>query len=274
MNNFAYCLYGFYKNQAMPFPLTCGIDNVHKLEIITLEDLIAVVSQVPLEEFGEESLKENIQNIKWLEKYIRAYDEITRKLFSQTTFIPVRFGTIYLTKDRVKESIKDSKEQIIKLIEHLKGKVELGVKFFFDRKKLEEELLTTDLEVNDLYKKMQGETPGKAHFLKKKLETLLNKKVKIWSDEIIGIIFESLKSSSISIQLLSLQPKEGNLQMFLNVACLIPNEKLEWFKKQVNVLTTQEKLKSINCEITGPWPPYSFAKLGPSKGEKEEVLTE
>lgn len=269
MSNLGYCLYGFFQTTDHRPQTTdlniLGIDNTHKLEAISLEDLVAVVSQVPLKEFGEESLKENIQDIKWLEKNIRAYDEITRKLFSQTTFIPVRFGTIYLTKERVKESIKDSKEQIIKLIKYLKGKVELGIKFFFNRKKLEEGLLTTDLEVNDLYKKIQSETPGKAHFLKKKLETLLNKKIELWSDEIIKIIFESLKVFSINIQLLSLRPKDGDLQMFFNVACLITNEKFDSFKEQINNLTNLEKLKSVNYEITGPWPPYSFANLDEEK---------
>ena len=55
MSNLGYCLYGFYQNQEMPLPLMTGIDNVHKLEAISLNNLSAVVSQVPLEEFGEES---------------------------------------------------------------------------------------------------------------------------------------------------------------------------------------------------------------------------
>lgn len=271
MSNFGYCLYGFYQNKNMPLPLVTGIDNVHKLEVISLDDLSAVISQVPLEEFGEDMLKENIQDIKWLEKHIRAYDEITRKLFEQTTFIPVRFGTIYLTKDRAKEAINTYKEQIVRLIKYLEGKVELGIKFFFDRGMLEGELLTSDLEVNDLYKKIQEEKPGKAHFLKKKLETLLDKKVSVWSDEIIGVIFGELKIISTDVQLLSLQPKSGNKQMFLNVACLTSGEKLNWFKEKVNGLMSCEKLASISCEITGPWPPYNFVRLESEKQDKEST---
>lgn len=271
MSDVGYCLYGFYQNQNMPLPLMTGIDNVNKLEVISLDNLSAVISQVPLEEFGEDTLKENIQDVKWLEKYIRAYDNITQKLFSQTTFIPVRFGTIYLSKERVKQSIPHYKEQVIKLIDKLKGKIELGVKFLLDHKKLQEALLANDLEAADLNSKIQCETPGKGHFLKKKLEVLLEKKSNDLSSDISHNLLNSLKGISNGIQLLSLQPGEGAHKMFLNVACLLPQDKLDWFKEMLQNIMSQEKFNCINCEITGPWPPYSFVRLESEKQEKEEV---
>lgn len=271
MNNLGYCLYGFYQNLEMPLPLMTGIDNVNKLEVISLDNLSAVVSQVPLEEFGEDALKENIQDVKWLEKYIRAYDNITQKLFSQTTFIPVRFGTIYLNKERVKQSISNYKEQVIKLIETLNGKIEVGVKFFLDRNKLQETLTTNDLEAKELNSKIKSETPGKAHFLKKKFEALLDTKVENWSSDVSNNILNSLKGISNGIQLLSLQPKEGVQKMFLNVACLLPSNKFDWFKEMLQNIMSQEYFESINCEITGPWPPYNFVRLESEKQEKEST---
>lgn len=271
MNNAGYCLYGFYQNQNMPLPLMTGIDNVNKLEMISLGNLSAVVSQVPLEEFGEDALKENIQNIKWLEKHIRTYDEITRSLFEQTTFIPVRFGTIYLDKERVKQSISNYKEQVIKLIETLNRKIEVGVKFFLDHTKLEEALTTNDLEAADLNSKIQCETPGKAHFLKKKLETFLDKKIENWSCDISNNLLDSLKGISNDIQLLSLQPKEGAQKMFLNVACLLPSNRFDWFKEMLQNIMPQDNFECINCEITGPWPPYNFVRLESEKQDKEST---
>lgn len=271
MSNLGYWLYGFYQNKNMPLPLMTGIDNVNKLEAISLDNLSAVVSQVPLEEFGEDTLKENIQDVKWLEKHIRTYDEITRLLFEQTTFIPVRFGTIYLNKERVKQGISSYKEQVIKLIDKLKGKMELGVKFLLDHKKLQEVLSTNDLEAADLSSKIQCETPGKAHFLKKKLEVLLEKKSNDWSSDISHNLLNSLKGISNDIQLLSLQPREGTHKMFLNVACLLPQDKLNWFKEMLQNIISQEKFNCINCEIVGPWPPYSFVRLENEEQEKEST---
>ena len=272
MNDFAYFLYGFCEKEQKPLSLFAGIDGINKLEVFYLDDstnLSCIVSKVPLDEFGEGKLQENLQDIKWLEKYIRLYDEITQKLFSQTTFIPVRFGTVYLNKERVKQGISNYKDQVIKLIDKLKGKIEIGVKFLLDHKKLEDALGANDLESADLSSKIQCETPGKAHFLKKKLEKLLGKKIEDWSVHISHNLLNSLKGISNDIQLLSLQPREGPHKMFLNVACLLSSDKLDWFKEMVKNVISQEKHDCINCDITGPWPPYSFVRLENQKLEKE-----
>ncbi len=268
MSDFGYYLYGFFKEGEKPLSLFIGMDGINQLEVVHLDDstsLSCVVSKVPLDEFGEGKLQENLQDIKWLEKYVRAYDEITQKLFSQTTFIPIRFGTIYLTKERLKEGIKVYKDQVLQLVETLNGKIELGVKFYIDRKKLQDKLLTIDSGVQALHTKIQGESPGKAHFLKKKLGTLSDEKVETWVSDVSRLLTESLKGISSNTQLLNLQPKEGTNKMFLNMACLLSSSKLEWFKEMVKNVISQEKLDCIECEITGPWPPYSFVRL------KEEV---
>lgn len=274
MSDFGYYLYGFFKEGEKPLSIFVGMDGINQLEVVHLDDslnLSCIVSKVPLDEFGEGKLQENLQDIKWVEKYTRSYDEITQNLFSQTTFIPVRFGTVYLNKERVKQGISNYKDQVIKLIDKLKGKIELGVKFLLDRKKLQEALSINDLEAADLNSKIQCETPGKAHFLKKKFETLLDKKVDKWSSDISHNLLNSLKGISNDIQLLSLQPREGTNKMFLNVACLLSSDKLNWFKEMLQNIMSQESFDCINCEITGPWPPYSFVRLESEKQEKEEV---
>lgn len=272
MSDFGYFLYGFFKEEEKKLSLFIGMDGIHPLEVVHSDDstsLSCVVSKVPLDEFGEGKLQENLQDIKWLEKYVRAYDEITRKLFEQTTFIPIRFGTIYLTKERLEECIKVYKDQVLQLVETLNGKIELGVKFYIDRKKLQDKLLTIDSGVQNLHTKIQGESPGKAHFLKKKLETLSDEKVETWVSDVSHLLTKSLKGISSNTQLLNLQPKEGTNKMFLNVACLLSSSKLEGFKEMVKNVISQEKLDCIECEITGPWPPYSFVRLESEKQEKE-----
>jgi hypothetical protein len=199
------------------------------------------------------------------------YDEITQKLFSQTTFIPVRFGTVYLNQERVTEGISGYKKQVIKLIEKLSGKIELGVKFLLDRKKLQETISKNDSEAADLNRKIEHEAPGKAHFLKKRLEALLEKKSNDCYGDISDNLLNSLKGIANDIQLLNLQPREGPHKMFLNVACLLPQDKLNWIKEMLQNIMSQENFNSINCEITGPWPPYSFVRLEDEKQKKEST---
>ncbi len=272
MSEVGYCLYGFYKKGEKPLQLFCGLDGSCLLETISFNDssdLACIVSKVPLEEFGEDKLQENLQDIKWLEKNIRAYDEITCKLFEQTTFIPVRFGTIYLTEERILKSLENYSDQVRQLIETLGGKLELGVKFFIDSKILHDKLLTSDEEGRELNTKIQSETPGKGHFLKKKLDALLENKIQAWVNEVSKELFESLKSLSNNIHLLGCQPSETSKKMFFNAACLLPSSSVDWFKGMIKDILSREKLSSIECEITGPWPPYSFVNLQNQKLEKE-----
>lgn len=272
MSDLGYLLYGFYKvsNGVLKKPIL-GVDGKHSLEIISLGNLAAIVSQVSLQEFGEESLRESLQDVKWLEKNVRAYDEITRKLFQKTAFIPVRFGTVYLTKERISESIADYKNQILTLLNSLEGKIEIGIKFYFNREKLFDEVISTDKEVKELEKKLEKESPGKAHFLRKKFDVLVDKKIKLWSDSTSDKVFSCLQEFSSYIQPLNLRLQEGPDVMFLNVACLLVKENIEEFKNKVQELLSSDDLKSTKCEFTGPWPPYSFAKLDTKKEKKATV---
>ena len=48
-----------------------GIDG-GRLELVQHRGLDAVVSSVPLDEFGEEGLKRNLEDLEWLETVARA----------------------------------------------------------------------------------------------------------------------------------------------------------------------------------------------------------
>src|SRR4051812_2035545 len=71
-----------------------GIDPEHSVESVIFDSLQACASQVNLDEFGQEQIKRNLQDIAWLESKARAHDAIVRRLSECGTIVPVRFGTV------------------------------------------------------------------------------------------------------------------------------------------------------------------------------------
>src|SRR5690349_13812840 len=66
-------------------------------------DLSAIVGTVHLEEFGEEALRRNLENLDWLAVKARAHDAVISAIARSGPVLPVRMATVYLDDERVEE---------------------------------------------------------------------------------------------------------------------------------------------------------------------------
>lgn len=80
-----------------------GVDGRHEPLAIVEGSLAAMVSEVPLAQFGDEALGEIVDDAAWLENAARAHERVLKALWTQTTVVPLPMFTVYRAESAVCE---------------------------------------------------------------------------------------------------------------------------------------------------------------------------
>src|SRR5205085_11811390 len=90
----------------------------------------------------------------------------------RASVVPLRFGTIYLKRERVEEMRAERGGKLIPIIERLCGREEWGLNLYLDRAKLLENIVTLSTHLRELAKQADAASPGQAYLLRKKIKSL------------------------------------------------------------------------------------------------------
>src|SRR5204863_8935121 len=61
------------------------------VQLVSAGALAAIVGRVPLDEFGEEPLRRNLERREWLEETVSAHDRVLAQALGTTPLVPLRF---------------------------------------------------------------------------------------------------------------------------------------------------------------------------------------
>src|SRR5881392_1022396 len=87
------------------------------VHLVGTTGLAAAVSPVPAEDFGEEALKANLEDLHWLEAVARAHHDVVETLSTRTTVLPLRLATVYLDDIRVRQMLDTEQETFTALLD-------------------------------------------------------------------------------------------------------------------------------------------------------------
>ncbi len=230
--------------------------------------LFAVVSEALSDEFGEDTLKKNLNDITWLESRVRKHETVIEEVMEQSTVIPFKFPTVFKTEDSLKAMVENFVDEFKDILNRIEGRKEWGVKIYCDMEKFKTTVVKKDKQVLRIEEEIKSSGIGKAYFLNKKKEELIDD---ITNKAITGYrmeIRETLRKHSNDARPVKLLPKEATGrkdEMILNAAFLVDKTKLKNFINSINYL--KERYSDVGSDIgfdfdyTGPWPPYNFCDL-------------
>ncbi len=243
---------------------------VDELYFIKHDGLYAVVSKVKESEFNEENLEKNMANLEWIKTKVTTHEEIVERIMQSACVIPFKFGTIFRTEDNVRIMLAEHADDIRHTLEKLEGTEEWGVKIFFDREKLKESLSQEVEGLPQIDEQIKSSAPGRAFFLKKKREELLNAAVKETIRKYGQDSYKVLSRKSTAIRRNELLPKEATErkdEMILNVTFLVEKSRVTQFLLVLDDLKVKYGYKGLSFDCTGPWPPYNFCQLSEGKAQ-------
>jgi hypothetical protein len=232
-----------------------GVDSGAPVVLVDSGSLAAIASEVPLAEFGEAAIEQNLRVPEWLEGRVRAHEAVLEAALAQTPVVPFRFGTIFRSIDHVREML-DEHRDFEQALERLRGRVELGVKGFLDPARFDASRGSD-----------AGDDPmsGGDYMRRKQLERRLADERESFKGELARESDRRLSEAAEAGQLNPLQPpevsgREG--EMFLNAAYLVRSDDTDAFRAAVRELADKYRADGAAYELSGPWPPYNFVEAG------------
>jgi hypothetical protein len=220
-------------------------------------DLAAVASPVPLDTYGEEPLREHLNDLDWLERMVRTHETVLERMLAGGEVVPVRVCTIYSTREQVEAMLEERAAGFRETLSRVAHRSEWGVKAVVDRAKLE----THTVEEQGLGADIDGMQQGAAYIARKRLAA----RVRDESERIVSTAVREahsrLADHAADAVVLPAQNRElsGYVgEMVLNGAYLVTEEDRDVFAALVHDLDVRYDALGFKLELTGPWPPYNF----------------
>jgi Gas vesicle synthesis protein GvpL/GvpF len=224
-----------------------GVDPSGPVEIVARGELAAVVSRVPLPEFGDERLREHLEDLTWVEQVARAHEHVLEATMTVTTIVPLRLCTIYLSRERVETFLDEQAHELAGALAGLRGRTEWGVKVF-----------APPLE----RPAVPGEAAGGSEYLQRKRgERAAREEAHRRAAQCAQDVHERLEREAVRACVNRPQHPEAHgraTEMLLNGAYLIDDERRSAVREVIDELVDEYGPLGFSIELTGPWPPYNF----------------
>jgi Gas vesicle synthesis protein GvpL/GvpF len=213
------------------------------LELITQDGFSLVVEQV-LPAVIEATLGEGARgNEAILHTAVLAHQAVLNALVEQADLLPFRFGTVVDDDAAALDLIAAQKADFAAVLARVEGHVEWGVK------------------ITRTEEKAAPEKPASgADYLRQ-----LSAKKNAASDrqaEITGLcnaVAQCVHDRARMTHPLPLRSSDARERRLLNLACLLPRGGDAAFKAAIDEVVAGFGSLPVQIEISGPWPPFSFA---------------
>ncbi len=235
-----------------------------KVRTITCSGLTALVSDVSLAEFGEAALRENLENLDWLDEVARLHHYVIDAAARLFPLLPVRLATVYGDDTAVCTALTDHRDQLRDTLRRLGGRVEWGVKAYAaPESESEAERVPAAREPVGAG---AGTSPspnggtGLAYLKRRRAELAAGRESRTGAVNGAREVHARLAGHAEAAMLRppqSAQLSGIRLPMLLNAAYLVKVGDGTSFTAAVAGEATAHP--ELRIELTGPWPPYSFA---------------
>lgn len=239
--------------------------------------LTALVSDVSLAEFGEAALRENLENLDWLDEVAREHHYVIDAAARLFPLLPVRLATVYSGDAALRDALAEHNAQLLDSLHRVGGRVEWGVKAWAapeaaagSKPDARPEKSEPDLVGAETGKDSApgsgadtgagpGSGAGLAYLKRRRAQLSAARESKTAAINIARAVHADLTAKANDTRLHPPQsPQLSGIRqpMLLNAAYLLDAADGVSFTAAVAGQATAHP--ELRIELTGPWPPYSF----------------
>ncbi|MEU4566464.1 GvpL/GvpF family gas vesicle protein [Micromonospora sp. NPDC023956] len=226
------------------------------VRVVRGSGLAAVFSAVPLDEYGEQPLRRNLEDLVWLERAARAHHRVVDALARTGPVLPARLATVHTDERRLAGLLRDRRADLTATLARLTGHQEWGVKGYL----LPGGPPSGAGGATPATAEAVGGTGAGAAYLRRRRAQLQARetgqqaaahRAAAVHAELAGHAAEARRHAPQDQRL-----SGARFPMALNGAYLVPVEGIGGFRTAVAALAA--RYPALRLELTGPWPPYSF----------------
>ncbi|MGN6795111.1 MAG: GvpL/GvpF family gas vesicle protein [Streptosporangiaceae bacterium] len=223
--------------------------------------LTAVVSDVSMDEFGESALHANLEDMAWLEATAKAHHQVVDDLARARPVVPMRLATVFTSDASLLGMLTERGHELRDVLDRIGQRREWGVKVLAAAADRTHEA-PADGE--------RGEAAvgdGAAYLQRRRTQLAASKRARHEEARSAEEIHAALSRLAEDSRLHPPQVPQlagTKATMLLNAAYLLDEGSERDFSEAVHELARQHR--TIQLQLTGPWPPYSFASLDAASG--------
>jgi hypothetical protein len=236
-----------------------GVDGQNSLAVATYQDLVAVWSPVPVEDFCGPEAEERMRDLTWIGPRVIRHQEVVAGVMRHSPVLPVRFGTIFASLANLEKVLQRHSDTITGFLERLTDQEEWAVKGMLDRAGAKDKLFS--LKLAREAESLEALAPGKRYFEEQRLRAAGDQELQRWLQKVCREVWADLRDYAAEVQerrLLSRKTTGSDQDMVWNWALLIPRQAVGGFQARIQDINAQYADRGLRVECTGPWPPYSF----------------
>ncbi|MGW5382293.1 GvpL/GvpF family gas vesicle protein [Nocardia sp. NPDC003963] len=223
------------------------------VRVVAAESLAALVGSVPLAVFGAQPLSRNLEDLDWLAATARAHDAVVSAAVRRAPAAPLRLATVFLDDERVRELLRERQADLEAALVLVSGRTEWGVKVYGDRAALTAAVAEARADAT-----AQG--AGAAYLARRRAQLSAQETVEADAARRAETIHARLsRRAAAGRRQPTTDPALSGRSdwMVLNGTYLVDDDRADDFAAAVDALGAE--FPGIRLELTGPWPPYSFA---------------
>ena len=249
-----------------------AMEGASAVELVEREDLAAVACAVPLADYGEGALEARLTDAAWTATRALRHERAVEHFARRATVLPLRFGTIYLSRENVARMLEERRVQLRATLARLEGREEWGLNVYVERARLREQVASVSERLREMEEAAAASPPGRAYLLRKKVDTLRDEEARAETRRAASVIESELASACDGSARLRVHKDEAGEQgdTAARLAFLVRREGFEDFRAAAERLAERYTPLGFRFELTGPWPPYNFAEGDGEEGEGDK----
>jgi hypothetical protein len=233
-------------------PLPDGVDAVDG------GGLTAFVTPVDEVEYSQPVIDARAKDVEWLGAIGYRHQSVMNALMHGGTIVPLRAFTLFKNHASVKHHLEENKEQFEKILERIDGKQEWTLRIEFDPERWRDALSKRVPSLATLEEQIAQAAPGKAFLLTKKLDDERKRASREAEQqvaaEIENEVVEKLKSEVVA------ESRERRDGAFPQINVLLARDEEARLQELHDALARRYDDEGVTLALTGPWPPYTFAR--------------
>ena len=220
------------------------------VQVIIEAPVAAVVSAVSADRFSAAALRENLEDLQWLEGIARAHNTVVSELARRRPVAPVRLATVFVNDENVRDLLRIRAQEFLGALDRVRGHCEWAVKGF----------LVTDTINTPPPDPTEGLSPGRSYLERRRAEREGNAQLRQRAAAEADSVHRRLGDLTAASKRYPLQDRRltgYQDEMVLNAAYLVPEGEPTELRRAVR----DSQSSYLRLELAGPWAPYSFATL-------------
>ncbi len=236
-----------------------GLEVQSPLQVTSFQDLAAVWSPVPVEDFCRPEAQKWLGDLIWIGPRVLRHQEVIAGVMRHSPVLPARFGTIFTSAGNLERVLQTHHDPIDGFLERVAGQEEWAVKGLLDRSRAKEKLFF--LKLTEEAQHLDGLGPGKRYFEEQRLRAVCDLELPRWLLKVCLEVWSSLRGYAAEVRErrpFSREASGSPKDMVLNWAFLVPGQDVPAFKARIHEADARYADWGLELESSGPWPPYSF----------------